>query len=202
MNHEILKITDLPSIDDLVKSSQSLALLDAILMPDWQGRYFSFNRHWNQSGNEMMASMRNGSGSEYFVLFTECGAVGKVFDDEAGNAGEKMLARVPDSFVAFKDEPAFQVDSATFFFWHLKDDHSDWEASPNTLSGYAYLNFLVAGSDHYHAWAESYYERVIDKRTVREVFDNRNVTEKQLLTLNPDLVIADLRGDVEEIVVR
>ncbi|WP_328392400.1 hypothetical protein OHS70_00395 [Streptomyces sp. NBC_00390] len=53
----------LPTIADLRNLSRSLAMLDAILSPDWEGRYYSFNAGW-AAGVEL-ASMRNGSGDEY-----------------------------------------------------------------------------------------------------------------------------------------
>ncbi len=36
----------LPGIDDLRRLCQSLAMLDAILEPEWQYRYYSFNSRW------------------------------------------------------------------------------------------------------------------------------------------------------------
>jgi hypothetical protein len=33
---------DLPSIDDLIRLSKGLAMLDAILSPEWDYRYYSF----------------------------------------------------------------------------------------------------------------------------------------------------------------
>ena len=59
----------IPGIDDLRRITQSIALLDAIIRPDWEFRYYSFNSKW--SDKEMMASMRDGGGtttSYYFVL--------------------------------------------------------------------------------------------------------------------------------------
>lgn len=67
MIKNIVNINDLPSIDEVKRRSQALALLDAILMPQWEFRYFSFNCNWDGSGNEMMASMKDGSGGEYFL---------------------------------------------------------------------------------------------------------------------------------------
>ncbi len=37
-------------------------MLDAIMSPDWELRYFSFDSRW--SPTEEMVSMRNGSGIE------------------------------------------------------------------------------------------------------------------------------------------
>jgi hypothetical protein len=42
-------LLQLPSIPALKALSQSLAVLDAILSPDWENRYHSFNAHWAAS---------------------------------------------------------------------------------------------------------------------------------------------------------
>lgn len=67
------KLKSLPDIEDLRKLTQSLAMLDAIMSPEWEYRYYSFNSKWGEG--EMMASMRNGSGDEYFILFDSHGAI-------------------------------------------------------------------------------------------------------------------------------
>ena len=45
-------------------------------MPEWEYRYFSYNSKWDKS--EEVASMKNGEGDEYYLLFNERGVVGKV----------------------------------------------------------------------------------------------------------------------------
>src|SRR5215218_10310749 len=50
----------IPDIPSLKKLSQSLAMLDAIMSPEWDYRYYSFDSKW--AAGEMMASMRNGCG--------------------------------------------------------------------------------------------------------------------------------------------
>ena len=54
-------------IENLKKKLKSLAIADAIIEPEWEYRYFSYNSQWGQ--NEEMASMRDGSGGHWFVLF-------------------------------------------------------------------------------------------------------------------------------------
>ncbi len=67
-------LSTMPEIDDhsmlALKElgSRSLAMLDAIMSPEWEYRYFSFNANWDASLGERMASMRNGSGDEYFAI--------------------------------------------------------------------------------------------------------------------------------------
>lgn len=87
------RLKSLPDIEDLRKLTQSLAMLDAIMSPEWEYRYYSFNSKWGEG--EMMASMRNGSGDEYFILFDSHGAILKGFDRESAmspwSAGEEKV---------------------------------------------------------------------------------------------------------------
>ncbi|MBO6551131.1 MAG: hypothetical protein JJ964_16135, partial [Rhizobiales bacterium] len=59
-----LDLSKLPSPLQLKRLLQSLALLDAIMSPEWEYRYYSFDAQWSPS--ETMGSMRNGSGDEFF----------------------------------------------------------------------------------------------------------------------------------------
>jgi hypothetical protein len=198
MSNSIQKINDLPSIEEVKKISQGLALVDAILMPEWEYRYFSFNSNWDGNRSEMMASMRDGSGSEYFINFTEGGVAGKVLSDEQLSDASAFLVHVPDSFTGFKNEPAFSLDNATFFFWRERDS-SAWEASPSDLASYPLLGFLVGGIAGYLDWAESYYEKSIDHDVLKDVFTSLTININQLSILNPDLTLEDLEEDLKEI---
>lgn len=198
MSNEIQKINDLPSIAEIRKRSQGAALLDAIIMPEWEYRYFSFNCNWDEGGSEMMASMRNGSGGEYFLHFSGSGAVGKVFFEQPVDDASLLLSRVPGCFSSFKNESAFKLDDTTFYFWRANED-KEWSALPDSLNSYALLGFLVGGDAYYHSWAESYYEKNIDAETLKEVFNSLNIDPQQLATLNPDITIEDLGNDLAEI---
>lgn len=199
MTNEIKNINDLPSIDDVRKLSQGLALADAIIMPEWEYRYFSFNCNWDGKGNEMMASMRDGSGSEYFLHFTDQGVVGKVLSGESLANPEKSLADIPDSFSSFKSEQAFSVDNATLFFWRGNND-TGWSISPDLLHSYPLLGFFVGGVSGYQSWAEDYYEKDIDKKVLADVFNSLVVTSDQLTVLNSELTLEDLSEDLQEII--
>ncbi|MBW8832004.1 MAG: hypothetical protein JF606_21830 [Burkholderiales bacterium] len=198
MSADIKNIRDLPTLDIVKKRARGLALLDASIMPEWEHRYFSFNCKWEESGSEMMASMRDGAGSEYFLLFSEGGAVGKVFDSDAEDNAAALIDVVPDAFLSFKNEPAFSLTNATFFFWQ-EAGGKEWVATPDDLPTYANLRFLAEGAPIYHRWAERYYERQINVETMNEVFTSLTVTAQQLSRLNLELTIDDLTDDLIEI---
>jgi hypothetical protein len=117
------RLKTLPDIDRLKALCQSLAMLDAIMSPDWEYRYYSFDSKWGI--NEMMASMRNGQGDDFFILFNNSGAIIKGFDHESPmspyahkpkRVWPGVLDDVPDVFRSFLDEPAFTIEDTTFVF--------------------------------------------------------------------------------------
>lgn len=198
MSNSIQNINDLPSIDEVKKISQGLALIDAIIMPDWEYRYFSFNSNWDGNRGEMMASMRDGSGGEYFINFTGAGVAGKVFFEESLADVSPSLGLVPDCFSGFKNEAAFSLSNATLFFWR-EGNTAVWIASPENMKAYPLLGFLVNDVAGYHSWAEDYYEKSIDSNVLKDVFTSLAITADQLAVLNPDVTLGDLEEDLQEI---
>ena len=90
-----------------------LALADAILAEEWQYRYFSYNSKW--SDTEEMASLRDGSGAEWFLWFSGQLAGYKCMSPEDGfmPALESVKATIPPEYKPFITEPAFSMDRAT-----------------------------------------------------------------------------------------
>ena len=70
---------------------QSISALEAILMPDWQYRYYSYNRKWTEA--EEFCGMRNGSGDEVLMLFSKHGTVINGFAHESSMNGWKKVAK-------------------------------------------------------------------------------------------------------------
>jgi hypothetical protein len=68
-------LTSLPNIDALKKLCKAISALDAIICPEWQYRYYSYQNNWDLDSGEECMEMRNGSGDHFFVLFTPKGAV-------------------------------------------------------------------------------------------------------------------------------
>ena len=109
----------LPDVDALRRTLQSMALLDAIICPEWHIRYYSFNAKW--SPDEQMGSMRDGSGDGFFALFNAAGCWLKGFAHEApmsphrNDGTNRLWPGIVDSVpVEFRDclrEPAFNVVS-------------------------------------------------------------------------------------------
>ena len=64
----------LPAISVVRRWSQSLAVLDAIMSPERQYWCFCFDSRFGP--DQALASMRNGEGNEYSIVFAEDGAAG------------------------------------------------------------------------------------------------------------------------------
>lgn len=198
MNNSIREIDELPSVERIRYVAQGLALLDAILMPEWEYRYFSFNCNWDGAGTEMMGSMRNGSGAEFFLHFTNAGVAGKVIYGSPLPDTSEHLDNMPEEFKSFKTEPAFSTNNASLFFWRGIKQLS-WHASPCDLKEYPLLGFMAESITAYKKLVRDYYETKVDTAILEEVFESLKITKEQLTALNPNIDMDDFADDLEEI---
>src|SRR5262245_9095330 len=120
----------LPPIDVLRKRCKALAMLDAIV----GGDYYSYDRAW---GNDEAASMRNGSGEEYDIVFTDAGVFirglyheSSMFTYSDGRLWPGLLSGLPEDFRPQISEPAFCHQDgtldATFILWRRTADEG-WQ---------------------------------------------------------------------------
>ena len=184
-------------------------MLDAILSPEWEHRHYSFNSQW--SSGEQMASMRNGSGDEWFLLFALWGAALKGFAHESALARDPSLPDhiqqdLPQSFTSFLHEAAFSMNHATFCLWRGHSDPCWSVVSPrgrppaSDKDGSAELLGILDGNPRtYHAWAQDYYERNVPLSAVQAIYEHRPLGEALLAELNPELVLANLRPALDKI---
>ncbi|MFD4657378.1 hypothetical protein ACFWP2_17340 [Kitasatospora sp. NPDC058444] len=198
-------LSRLPAVPDLRDRCRALAALDAILCPDdWESRYHSFDAAWDEG--EEMASMRNGQGDDWFVVFSPAGAYGRGFDHEAPNAPE-LLAAVPEEFRRFAEEPAFQHEDGpvvTVCFWRAPED-SAWHGMPAECGTPAehgaegLFGLLLDGSaEAYLAWAEEYFEpeQELDLAAIEHVLALRPLTPAVVAALNPETDPEELAEDL------
>jgi hypothetical protein len=202
----------LPTAKELLPLCQSIAMLDAVLEPEWQYRYYSFNSRWND--NAMMASMRDGEGSSYFILFDAVGTVIKGYVPkiqmssyvvESGRPWPGVLEGVPREFEGFLSEPAFLLQETTFCIWRKVSDTS-WTigkiAFPpgNDPDGSEQLLSILDGNPKtYQAWSEAYYERIVPLDPVAEIYQHKPLTAALVEALNPNITLDELKQDIEEI---
>lgn len=203
---------ELPRINKLKQICQSLAMLDAILSPEWELRYYSFNAKW--SPDSMLASMKTGSGDSFCILFCPAGAVIKGdahethFEDfsvETGKPWPGVLDTVPKDFTYFLDEPAFSVQESTFCIWRKKMDHA-WNIGEikfpdeDDPDGSADLLAILDGDPKgYKNWGEEYYDQSIPISCVKHIYEHKPITPEVVKRLNPNIEVADLADDMNEI---
>ncbi|WP_207946996.1 hypothetical protein [Actinomadura sp. 7K507] len=212
----------LPSIATVRVLSQSFAVLDTILKPDGHATY-AFDSRWDE--HEELASMDNGSGDEYSIVFTPAGAFVRGFDHEAPMspyADEDyapwpgLVESIPEQFTAQANEPAFCHDgdtgpflAATICLWRLHDDPSwrtgDIEFPPDEdcidPDGSAWMFGLLAEGtpEAYHAYATDYFEVPVDLAAVREVFEHHPLTTDLVRRLNPHTDLTSLAERLDTI---
>ncbi len=205
-------LSALPDIPTLRKLCQSLAMLDAILSPEWDSRFYSFNSCWD--ANSMMASMRNGSGDGYFLLFNALGAIIKGFAHESPMSPCRtkppriwtgVLDDVPSQFADFLTQPAFSMEDTTFCLWRTFSD-SSWHKGEiefpdeENADGSRDLLWMFDGNPQtYEQWAEDTYEQPVDLEAVAHMYQHRPLSQEVLRALNPELSLDDVGEDKEEI---
>ena len=216
----------LPAIDALLQVTKGLAALDAILWADWEGRYYSFNSRWDAASGAQMASMRNGSGDELYVLFSPSGVAIKGFAHESFMSpfGEKrftpvvqrelalypgLLTGFPDVLGAFLTEPAFSLEQTTFLVWRLPTD-TQWhvgdivwpapnEAGQDPDGSQELLSPLEGAPEDYVSYAEEYFERTVSVEDVAHVLALRPLEASLVERLGSERDLDELREDLEEI---
>jgi len=205
-------LSELPTIEQLIRLTKSIATLDAIIERDWNSRYYSFNSRWDT--NRQMASMRNGEGDAWFCVFGPQGAFLKGFHHECkiaqrlgetGTVWPGMLSELPKEFESFANEPAFSMRETTFCIWRRRTD-SRWNNGRITYpegddpDGSARLLSILDGKPKtYQDWAEHYYRRPVSLTLIEQIYAQKPLTEGLVKGLNPSCNLPELSEDVAEI---
>jgi hypothetical protein len=199
----------LPDIPAFRKLTRALAMLDAIMSPGWEFRYYSFDSRW--ADRQMMASMRNGSGDHWSALLTPAGIALHGLAHEAPNYRQDspwpgLFDGLPSEFHSdFLHEPAFDTANSTFCLWRLTSD-SRWHRGPVRLppgddpDGSAELLAILAGDpQQYVRFADEYYERRIAVEDVAAIYRHEPLTTALVHRLNPDVSLEALATDADGI---
>ena len=188
--------------------TQSLAVLDAILCRDWVGRYYSFDSRWAPS--QQVASMKDGCGDLWFCLFLAHGAClhGLAHDSpmyRPGSPWPGILESLPPEFDVFRNEPAFDTSNSSFCIWR-RDADDRWTCGvkrfgvgPDPDGSAGLLGILDGAPSTYVEHAASYFEVNVPLAAVEAVYRHDVLTPELVASLNPNVAIEDLRGDLDEI---
>jgi hypothetical protein len=202
-------LTAMPGPTDLRRIAEAVAMLDAIVCPEWEYRYYSFNSKW--SDTEAMASMRNGQGDQWFALFARAGIaiVGLSHESPAFRPGDPwpgIFERLP---VAFREnvllEPAFDTNNASFCLWRQNEDVR-WDAGSagsdpaNDVDGSEeMLSILEGRPSDYLQFAREYFEIELSLSAVSTIYNHEPLSDEIVRSLNPDITLLLLKHDISEI---
>jgi hypothetical protein len=205
-------LSALPDVAQLKRTLQAMAVLDAILSPEWQDRYYSFNSRW--APGEEMGSMRNGHGDELFAHFSHGGCWLKGFAHEypmnphrqsPNRVWPGVLETVPQEFESCLQEPAFSLQDTTFCIWRRTVDDG-WRVGPvefpdgHDPDGSEFLLSDLDGQPTtYQRYAQEYYERDVELWIVEHIYAHRPLTEAIAASLNPELTLGALTTETDEI---
>jgi hypothetical protein len=197
----------LPDAEVLRQRCQTLAVLDAILCPDWEYRYFSFNATWGE--NEMMASMRNGEGDDWLLLFNADGAILKGFAHDApmaeGCPHPGVIDHVPEVFQKFLADPAFSAQQTTFCLWRLTGDDAwtngaiDFPEDPDPDGSSLLLRFLDGNPETYCKWGEEYFGTRLNPNAIAQMYRFEALSPFIVRALNTEVQLDELRAEIEDI---
>jgi hypothetical protein len=198
----------LPSIDKLIGRCRALAALDLILSPNWQGRFYSFNSQW--SADEQMASMSDGCGDEWWIVFHRDGWAalkGLGHETPAWSRHGRALSSAlqlsfPSDMIGFSTEPAFCWDATSFAYFHAVGAVG-W-TRVNDLTGFGaedagdtrLLEHVVGTPSDYANFATDYYVTEVAEHLVAGVFALQPITAAIVNSLNPSTSLEDITEEL------
>lgn len=203
-------VRDLPDPSTLQARCQAMAMLDAILCPDPLNRYFTFGGAWLPGRPGTSASMRNGSGDEYDIVFDDAGVFIRGLAHESAMADAEpwpgLIESVPHVFDEYVYGSVFSYEDdlqATVVIWRQTgDDH--WSCGDIQFpqghqdpDGSARLFSIVLDEtgSAYKLHAEDQHDIHVDLGAVHELLAITPLTDGILHQLNPSLSMADLTED-------
>lgn len=195
--------TCLPDPAMLRRRGRALALLDAILCPEWEYRYHSHDAG-RASGLEV-SSMRTGSGDGYWIVFAPAGVLVLGFAHESPRSPWRqvppqpwpgLLDDLPDPLRPYLDEVRLDgVPAVTACAWR---DAGGWRGGDLTgapADGSLDLFALLLAeppAPAYGRFALDYFEVGLDLTAVARVFAQEPLTQELVHALSEHVEIDDL----------
>jgi len=154
-------LANLPKPSALERLMKSLAVLDAIMSPEWEYRYYS-------------GAFMKGFAHEY----------------KSESSTDDFYKNVPNEFVEAAKEPAFTTDNVSYCFWCMLEDESwKYSVAPSTIDSNVFfmLEDLAGDPKTYVEFCKDYYEENIDLDVVKAIYNHTPITENVARGLNADI---------------
>jgi len=203
---------ELPGREELRARARGLAVLDAVICPEWERRYYSYDSKWGEE--EELASMRTGSGDESSIVFGPAGVYIRFFSSDSPfnpyshGPAEKVLQQIPEVFGEYVSEPAFYGEGfplVTAAAWRIIDQAS-WAFAPDgdlvearDVGDIIALLLATNGPEEYIRYAEEIHEATLDPVVVAAVYNGESMSEEMVRSLNSGASMESLAEDIEEI---
>jgi hypothetical protein len=187
-----------PPPEALERTCKGLAVLDAILSEDWELRLFSFNAAWDSARGERMASMRNGEGDSWFIVFCDGSAFFKAYWHEHDRVDpEGVYEGLPGALAHQRHEPAFSMADVTFGGWY--EPERGWTLR-GTLEPFAEeLAILTGAADVVRAYVASYFAVDVPLDAIEHVLAGKPLDESLVARIAAGRSLESLRDDLDEI---
>ncbi len=154
--------------------------------------------------------MKDGCGDLWFCLFFEHGACLHGLAHESpmyrpGSPWPGIFEFLPSEFDVFRNEPAFGTSDTSFCIWRrITDDRwtcgvTRFGDGPDPDGSTDLLAILDANPSTYVRYAEHCFQTNVPFAAVEAVYRHDVLTHELLASLNPELSLDDLRGDLDEI---
>lgn len=188
-------MSPLPPPVELERICKGLATLDAIVCEEWQFRYYSFDGKW--SPKERMAHMRNGSGDDWFLIFSGGLAFMKCFwHEHRREAAARVFADLPAVLAPLMKEPALEVELVTFGGFH---DGERWTLRGDAAPMREELERLTGDPRAYREFAAEYFELDLSLESIGHVLTGAPLDASVLQALGSERSLLELEGDLAEI---
>ncbi|MDR2237862.1 MAG: hypothetical protein LBE92_17195 [Chryseobacterium sp.] len=178
----------LPDVKTLQMICKAISVLDAIICPEWEYRYYSYNSKW--SDDEEFFEMRNGSGDHMLMLFSQkCSVINGFIQDAPQPDIQKVTADLPSVFEEFIfGEPVHSIGT-TFCLWTTEP--KSWHTGESGITDdhlQEMLHIFDGNPQTYINWATGYFEDSykasgIPLETVTRIYNGEVLTKEMVLTI-------------------
>ncbi|WP_426115898.1 hypothetical protein [Massilia sp. PWRC2] len=185
----------------LAQRAMALALLDAILCPEVEYRYFSYDPAF--AAGQHVAAMRNGEGDHWYLHLSGAGAIIKGHVHALPRADARAMAlqaqrMVPGEFAALLHDATFMMDTVSFCYWQRLEDavwcqlaHPDARQQHRYDGSQDYLSILLAPASCYYEYATDYFECEPPLASIEHLYAHAPLTAAIVRSLNPQMSLAD-----------
>lgn len=199
---------EFPSPDRLLRLTRGMAAIEALLAEfDPDDRYFSFEPQWREGASR--ASMDDGSGNRYSIVFSGPDVFAAGFQHEAENSpfnvsppaiDRRLVSGLPERLAALLPSLDFAIGNViavTVTFW-WDGDAWKWALPSPDEGGFEDLFHVLLGpvSSNFCDFAAEYYEVELDEDVVERFLANETLSAEMLSAVNADVDMDDARENL------